>query len=88
MKIINNTQSNIIVSVNKWGDDGQTGRFTVSPGSGESWNRTDERGFVMAILKEGVQDSFYIFSDSYIKIFDSYVTDNGRRIKPATDRYY
>ncbi|CBJ80219.1 Unnamed protein product [Xenorhabdus bovienii str. Jollieti] len=88
MKIINNTQSNIIVSVNKWGDDGQTGRFTVSPGRSGSWNRTDERGFVMAILKKGVQDSFYIFSDSDIKVFDSYVTDNGRRIKPATDRYY
>ncbi|WP_052708237.1 hypothetical protein [Xenorhabdus poinarii] len=61
--------------------------YRLSPGQSDSWSRKDYRGFVMAVSIRGQQNSYFIFADSRIYIYDSYVEDDGKKIRPATDRY-
>ncbi|MDX7991711.1 hypothetical protein [Xenorhabdus littoralis] len=61
--------------------------YRLAPGEGDSWSRTDYRGFVMAVSIRGQQNSYFIFADSSIYIYDDYIEDDGKKIKPATDRY-
>ncbi|MBC8948415.1 hypothetical protein [Xenorhabdus sp. TS4] len=88
MRVENRSSNTVSVSINAWGDDGNKGWFRLAPGDGDSWDRTDYRGFVMAVSIRGQQNSYFIFADSSIYIYDNYIEDDGRKIKPATDRYY
>ncbi|MBD2811780.1 hypothetical protein ID853_13000 [Xenorhabdus sp. Vera] len=89
MRITNRSSNTVSVSINVWGSDsdGSTEWFRLAPGESDSWKRTDYRGFVMAISIRGQQNSYFIFADSSIDIYDDYVEDDGKKIKPATDRY-
>ncbi|MBI6550701.1 hypothetical protein [Xenorhabdus lircayensis] len=88
MRVTNSSSSIISVSINSWGDDADRDWWDIGQGGNEYWNRTDQRGFVMAVQRRGQQNSYLIFSDSDIYVYDDYVKDGGRRIRPATDRYY
>lgn len=55
----NDTASKITVSINKWGDSGQTSPFSIAAGASDSWDRTDSRGFVMNLEESGILDGLY-----------------------------
>ncbi|WP_343605757.1 hypothetical protein [Fluviicola sp.] len=67
----NNTAEPIKVSINQWGNDGTTTYFTINPNGRESWNRTDNRGFVMY-----VSESHADFDGPYYVLAGSNVTFN------------
>ncbi|SFN67180.1 hypothetical protein [Xenorhabdus japonica] len=87
MQITNRSNRNISMSVNKWGKRGDTDWNSLSPGETEYWDRSDERGFIMGIIKNGERNSYFIFANSSVFIYEDYIEDFGRKIKPATDRY-
>lgn len=87
MDVQNNTLREISVSINHWGKDGSTDWFSISPGGSESWDRSDDRGFVMAVRQDGQEKPYYIFASSSVIVYDNYVMDDSRVISPATDRY-
>lgn len=84
MKVTNSSTREIEVSINHWGDSGNTGYFTIAQGDDESWDRSDDRGFVMVVKKGGSQLPYYIYYDSVIIVQDDKVTDKGSVIKPAS----
>ena len=47
---VKNTNSDSMdVAINRWVSEGSTDFFKISSGEKETWDRTDERGFVMVI---------------------------------------
>ena len=87
MHVKNESNRQLSVSFDHWGKDGDTSWFSIAHGKSESWDRSDERGFVMAVRLGGEEKPYYILSDSSIVIYDDRVTDDTKVIKPATDRY-
>ncbi|MBD2782664.1 hypothetical protein [Xenorhabdus szentirmaii] len=87
MQITNRSNRAISISVNKWGKRGDTDWSRLAPGQSDYWDRTDERGFVMGVSKNGETNSYFIFANSSVFIYEDYIEDFGRKIKPATDRY-
>lgn len=70
------------VSINKWGDSGNTTYFPIDTRSPESWNRTDTRGFVMSVKKHGDLDNYYVFAGSKVSISEKSVIRDGKEIHP------
>ncbi|WP_051875938.1 hypothetical protein [Xenorhabdus bovienii] len=87
MRITNLSNNAVSVCVNKWSKHGDTDWYRFTPGSGDTWDRSDERGFIMGIIKNGERNSYFIFANSNVFIYEDYIEDFGRKIKPATDRY-
>ncbi|MDC9615266.1 hypothetical protein ABLB69_05625 [Xenorhabdus khoisanae] len=89
MRATNCSNSTISVSINSWDSSGSASLdwWTLKSGKSESWNRRDLRGYVMAVQFRGEQFSYFVFADSDIYVYDDYIEDGGRRIRPATDRY-
>jgi hypothetical protein len=83
MIVTNSSAREIKVAINHWGKDGSTDYFTIPSGGKESWDRSDERGFVMVVKKGGSQLPYYIYFDSEIIVHDDKVTDKGSEIPPA-----
>jgi hypothetical protein len=80
IKVTNSSSHSIKVAINHWGDDGQTGFFTVSSGGHETWGRSDVRGFVMSVNQGGNTTPYYVLKDSNITVSDSSVTDGDNTI--------
>ena len=54
IKVNNQSDQDIRVSINHWGKGGDTTYFAISGDGGhESWDRSDPRGFVMAVQRNG-----------------------------------
>ncbi|MBI6549931.1 hypothetical protein [Xenorhabdus lircayensis] len=89
MIVTNNTIYIISVSVNRWSTESGAGDgwFDIQPGDNESWSRSDSRGYIVSIASEGETISYFALSDSSIAVYQNFVEDDGRVIKPATDRY-
>ncbi|PHM66897.1 hypothetical protein [Xenorhabdus sp. KJ12.1] len=88
MKITNYSNKAVSVCVSRWNKSGETSWFILRPGMGDNWGRSGWRGFIMGVSKNGKDDFYYIFEDSNVLIYEDYIEDFGRKIKPATDRYY
>ncbi|CAM9402300.1 hypothetical protein [Acinetobacter bereziniae] len=43
IKVTNNTNESISACVNQWGNDGDTGYFSIAPGKNENWDRSAEK---------------------------------------------
>jgi hypothetical protein len=71
------------VSINRWGTSGSTDYFSVTSGAPSSWNRTDDRGFVMAIKRDGTEGKYYVRAGTSIVISRDKVTADGRTIEPV-----
>ncbi|CDL83907.1 hypothetical protein [Xenorhabdus szentirmaii] len=89
MNVTNNTNYIISVSVNRWDTESGEGdgSFDIQPGGNEYWSRSDLRGYIVSISSEGETISYFALLDSSIVVYEGYVEDDGRVIKPATDRY-
>lgn len=53
--ITNNLERTVKVSINKWGSSGDTSGFSIEPKQSETWDRTDERGFVAYVHGENIR---------------------------------
>lgn len=81
--VANESSGAIEVAINQWGGDGDTSFFSVSTGGKpESWDRTDQRGFVMALKKQGSERPYYVQSNSSIVVTAESVKENGQTIYP------
>ncbi|MCC8367945.1 hypothetical protein J8V57_17015 [Xenorhabdus sp. PB61.4] len=92
MKVTNRSSNTVSVSINAWGDGGSTDWFKLDPGGNDSWDRSDYRGFVMAVITpNNGEQPYFIYADSSIYIYDDYVEDyvsnTTKTIYPATQRY-
>lgn len=90
IQVTNNTSLEISVAINVWDDDNpkdQTGYFPVSSTT-QTWNRIDQRGYVMSTIIEGVTIPYYVLPGNIIT-FDFndagqvIVNDNGSPIPPC-----
>jgi hypothetical protein len=82
IKVTNSASQEIKVAINIWGTDGSTDYFRLKVGSHDTWDRTDERGFVMVVRKTASQLPYYVQPNSDIIVLDDKVTDRGSTIKP------
>ncbi|MCL1127547.1 hypothetical protein [Shewanella surugensis] len=78
----NSGVASLEVSINKWGDSGDTSYFTVTGGDPETWDRTDERGFVMAVKKNSNVNKYYVIANSFIIVSNENVSMNDIVIQP------
>lgn len=85
ISVKNNTSNKIEAAINQWGNDGKTGYFAIAVDQSEKWNRSDSRGFVLALRKGGTEKPYYVQSDSSIVVENSEVKDNGRIISPLSN---
>jgi hypothetical protein len=71
MKVTNNTSGKISVAVSRWGTDGSTDYFNIECGKYDTWDRSDERGFIMSLRANTSTHSYFIKYNS-----DIYVSNN------------
>ncbi len=71
MKITNKSGKTVELSVNKWGDSGNTSYFTVKNDKSESWGRSDVRGFVLSLSQGGSTYPFLIMAYNDYKVTHS-----------------
>ena len=87
VKVLNRTSgdASMWVAINRWGNDGDTGRFPVKQGMTETWERSDASGFIMVVSigktpETARSASYFVQADSDIVVEDHKVTDKGRKI--------
>lgn len=61
--VTNRRRSNFKVAINHWGIGGNTTYYTIKPSNSETWDRSDERGFVMFVEGDG---AYYVSHNSSI----------------------
>nr|AMN88678.1 IPD072Dc [Pseudomonas ficuserectae] len=81
--VTNKSSKKIEASINKWGSDGDTKFFGIDSGKQESWDRSDDRGFVLSLKRNGTQAPYYVQATSKIEIENSAVKDHGETIHPV-----
>ncbi|AZD28836.1 hypothetical protein [Pseudomonas chlororaphis] len=84
INVTNNSSHTIEVAINHWGKDGDTRFFSIASGNHESWDRSDSRGFVLSLQKNGAQNPYYAQASSDIKVDINGVTDQGEPIYPLS----
>ncbi|UCZ84911.1 hypothetical protein LGQ10_00915 [Pseudomonas sp. L5B5] len=84
INVKNNSSNKIEVAINQWGNDGQTGYFSLGVAQADNWSRSDSRGFVLSLRKGGTEKPYYVQSDSSIVVENTDVKDNGRVISPIS----
>lgn len=52
----------ISVCINHWGDEGDTGAYTIAKGASESWNRDTETNVVMTLGPIGSTTASYLIA--------------------------
>jgi hypothetical protein len=82
IKVTNNSSDVIKVAINKWDEDCSTDFFSIESNESDSWGRSNNLGYVMALQKRASQATYYVLSDSEITVDDTSVKDNGRVISP------
>lgn len=83
--VVNKTVHVISVSINKWGNDGNTGFFDIVPGATEHWDRSDQRGFVMYVNINQSANPYYVFHYDVIHVNeDSVTTKDGLPLTPIS----
>lgn len=83
MKVTNKTEQSIKVSINKWGNSGDTSYFSIGPYKTGTWDRSDERGFVMLVSIDGTSKPYYIQSNHDIIIYSDSVKNGNKDIFPV-----
>lgn len=89
MQVTNKTNADIYVSINIWEKDNatatrQTGVFTIKPAENATWNRQDERGYVMNVeTSDAGKTSYFVKHNEEIEVFNTHVNVNGLTIRPA-----
>jgi len=53
IKVTNNSSDSIKVAINQWGEGGNTDFFSIESNESDSWDRSSNLGFVMAIQRRG-----------------------------------
>jgi len=61
---------NLQVSINHWAKDGSTDYFTIPMEKSETWDRSDDRGFVMAVQLPPNRKSYLVVFNSVVEVFD------------------
>lgn len=84
INVTNGSQKQIQVAFNQWGSKGNTDYVTLASGDSDSWDRTDQRGYVMAVNLSGTQTPYYVQAGSNIVIRDNDVLENGLAIRSAS----
>lgn len=78
----NNTEQRIEVSINHWGDSGNTDRVKIEASGEETWKRSDRRGFVMSVYQNGGSSPYYVFAESSVIVSDTQVSRDGEVLSP------
>lgn len=81
------TLEDIEVAINKWGTEGYTGFFTIHSNAPtpETWDRSSDLGFVMAVRCQGEMAVYYVLHNSSIEIKGLHeVYDHGVRLTSIT----
>lgn len=85
ISVKNQTGRRLKISISKWDSHDDGAYYTVESGYSEYWRRTDYRGYIMVIDKDGQLASYYIKPGSQIIIsaFDGPLID-GKRVSQIT----
>ena len=80
IQVINEELKTIEVSINHWGDSGETKYYSLHPNKDGSWNRSDSRGFVMYVKGSSQGDGpWYVKVGAVIKFHeDGTISTNGK----------
>lgn len=75
----NETNYNIEVSINRWSIvGGSTAYYQIKPNTQESWSRSDERRFLVAVRRNNQVERYIVRTDSLVRIINyDYDTGSG-----------
>ncbi len=72
LTVINNNNTTIQVAINQWESDRKTRYFIIPKGQSETWDRSDEKGYVMSVkIGESANETQYYVKTGNI----NYTTD-------------
>ncbi|GAB2913987.1 hypothetical protein GCM10027093_60590 [Paraburkholderia jirisanensis] len=77
IKVQNDSKESIKASVNEW-RTAHTEKYTIEPGHSNNWDRTDRRGFVLAIEASNAQGSgrsYFVNANDSIVVIDGPAKD-------------
>ncbi|AOJ02638.1 MULTISPECIES: hypothetical protein [Burkholderia] len=87
INVLNSSSESLQVAVNSWGASDNS-YVSLAINKSTSFDRTDKRGFVLAVKRQDGEQNFYVLFDSDINVRDNgVVTDHGIPIRPASNRY-
>lgn len=77
----NETANEISVAINKWGSNGDTDYFKIKSQNSETWDRSDDRGFVMYLSHSGTLDGpYYVRAGSTVRFMGNKKVEGATKI--------
>ncbi|WP_323838329.1 hypothetical protein [Photorhabdus africana] len=76
------SENMVKVAISKWSsDEGNDEYIEINKGEVAQWDRSDQRGFLMSVVREdNISVLYSIKSDGYLIIYSNKVENNGSRI--------
>ncbi|AIC20633.1 hypothetical protein EY04_17500 [Pseudomonas chlororaphis] len=81
--VTNGASAVVNVAISTWEKDGSDAYYPLEQGSGDTWKRSDPRGYLMAIQDKSQTTEYYVSCNSAIVIEDNLVKDHGRTLNPV-----
>ena len=86
IRVHNRTGSTIHVAISLWGEESASPDFFPIPGQGEdSWNRTDDRGYVMVVRQRANSSPYYVVEGATYNVEQRVVKRGDVIIEPIKD---
>lgn len=83
IQVTNDLNKKISVAINQWGNDGSTKPYDIVSNATETWDRTDQRGFIMTLETDDEKDIYFVTCNS--KITASNIVPNDSKSGVAVD---
>ncbi|MCW7546675.1 hypothetical protein OO184_01600 [Photorhabdus sp. APURE] len=76
------SENMVKVAISKWSsDEGNDEYIEINPGEVVQWDRSDQRGFLMSVVrKDNILELYSIKSDGYLIIYSNKIENNGEEI--------
>ena len=81
MKVTNNSHKCMEVSVNTWGSGGSDKWYTLEEGQTGSWDRTDDRGYLLVASEDHAHIktyTYYVRHNETVKLYEDGLAKNGQ----------
>jgi hypothetical protein len=80
MEVKNNSRHTIEVSVDQWSkEEREVAPIPIEPTDEYSWPRSDDRGYLMVVQKNGTQLPYFVKKDDKISVYDNRVINSNRK---------
>ncbi|MEW5543460.1 hypothetical protein [Pseudomonas soli] len=82
LTITNGASTSVDIAVSTWRNDGNDSYYSIAQGESDTWDRSDARGYLMAVKMKSQVKTYYISQTSKIVVEDNIVKDHGQTLNP------